>query len=179
MWNRRALGSPEPLQPVDADSAPELSRVSLTLGELRALLASATPEYELSAPFTFGGPPNAGPFSINIPYAGECEAALLTFTNTTASSQVFCVISPDSGLSGTLLASAAMTTTLDGSQPWRFMAYVASTTSSITPALTWFPLQGGGKLYLYSGSSAAQGVYVTVQFRRRLNPAGVPHVGYP
>ena len=73
--------------------------------------------------------------------------------------------------------AATMTASLDGQQGFIFLGTVLASTT-LAGAPQWFPVQGETALYVRVSGAGSKAAYVTLQFRRRINPSGVPNPGF-
>lgn len=165
----------------DAHDVPHLGILLEKLAEVRTEMAASRPAYEATAPRTFGGAvSDTGPAGTCAnPFGTACEVAILNISIDASTGINVAAISTSPNLNALQVAAVNGTTTLQGDIPFLYLACVSTSAPGVPH---WFPLAPNEALYLYSSSSptgsGAKGVYATVQFRRRVNPAGVPNMGY-
>lgn len=158
-----------------ADNAADvLSGLAERVAEMHALMGTPRPEYEYSVPFSFGGAAGGAPYALNVPFSTPCEVALIAITSIGGETgNVALTTEP-------LFANAQLATTNAVAVPATNFLLVCNTFNSTTTfAEHWFPLSGATSLYMQLSSNFTKTVVACVQFRRRINPAGVPSQGYP
>lgn len=162
-------------EPMQAPS--DISQLAERVAELRASLDALRPAFEVSVPTTVGGAPAALAYTCLVRYASPCEVSVVSLTNSDASHAATVILSTDPNLD--LLASnaATMTASLDGQQGFIFLGTVLASTT-LAGAPQWFPVQGETALYVRVSGAGSNAAYVTLQFRRRINPSGVQSAGF-
>jgi len=149
-----------------------IGRLADRVAELKSQLQALRPAFEVSVPYVFGGAgaSTVATFTLPAPYDTACEYAVLSVaffdTGTAALSSVG---DPTGVLGGT--------PTLTQQGQYGLQLFAATGANTFTQPDLWRPLQANGQLTLGVNSSA-KNCYVTVQFRRRVNPAGVPNAGF-
>ena len=181
MWNIQRMPSAREAttQADDASAtAQELPRLIEKTAELKSLIQALRPEYEYTAPLSFGGVPvTTKPYSLYVPFGGPCEVSVICATTFDAGDQNL-VLTTESGLNVTDIAGTSITMSLDGNQRFYLpLALNGANVGTVALAPCWFPLEAQ-QLYLYVGGAATKSAFITLQFRRRINPAGVPNPGY-
>lgn len=167
----------------DADEpmhAPDdISTLAEKVAALHAVLDASRPLYEYTDPRAVGGIPSASAYSTRVPFATPCEVSVVMVTTTDLNS-VTLTLSADPNLDIMASGSPNLTASLDGNQGFLLIVSpqtLASSPASVTGPANWFPVQGGTQLYVRVGSSGSKASYVMLQFRRRINPVGVPSNG--
>ena len=155
----------------------DISRLAEHVAEMRAALDASRPMFEVSTPVTVGGVPSASAYTCLVRYASPCEVSIVSFTNTDSSAAATVILSTDPNLDLGASNAATMTATLDGNQGFYVPASVLATTT-LAGAPQWFPVQGETALYVRVNGSGSKAAYVTLQFRRRVNPSGVQSAGF-
>lgn len=183
MWNIQRMPQAREAT-ADADDAHEtghdLPRLLEKTAELKSLIQALRPEYEYTGPRTVGGVPASTAYAIMVPFTTPAEVSIVMVTATDANS-VTATLSTDPNLDILASGSASMTASLDGNQSFLVIASpqtLASSPASITGPANWFPVQGGSELFVRVGGSGSKAAYFVLQFRRRINPSGVPNQGY-
>lgn len=169
---------------VDPDDAPRRSSRTpaeeraglLALAEemrgLRAHLGAAFPRYQYSEPLTFGGLTTTAyaPLALQSPFTTPCQWRVVLAAFQGAGSLV---VSQDDSLS-----APALTAVIAPSQRQRSVVFTAAAAGTITgPDSSWFDLPANSSLYLAVAITTNAG-YVTVQFRRAINHAGIYDEGH-
>lgn len=164
-----------------ADNAADvLSGLAERVAEMHALMGTPRPEYEYTGPRTVGGVPATAPYAIQVPFAGPCEVCILSVVAAGTQNTSGILSTEVASIGASLNADGSVKQSLDGSQPWFFL--LTGYTQAAYATNGWLPLNGSSSLYLFVNGSTggtAGGLYVVLQFRRRINPAGVPSQGYP
>lgn len=179
MWEFAQTPLASEAQQNASDNASDaLSRLTEKMGELRSLLATIRPEFEYTGPRVVGGVPSATPIRINVPFASPCEVsvALACTTEPTTTAPITLLLSTNSNLDIGASNASTITATLDGNQ--RFLLVVSFFTNSLVGPDRWFALSGEEPLFLHIHGTSTNAAYMTLQFRRRINPVGVPSPGY-
>lgn len=183
MWNYSPNGRNTPFAheaELDAADNPAhaLSALTEQLAEVRSLVAVNRPEYEYTGPRAWGGigATNNAVYSLTAPFTGPCEVLLYAASATNGTTASY-AISTDPQLPPDIVSYNAGTSTLPGND--QFLILLNSQVNVLALPSVWFPLSGAQTLYLHVPAAYTHPVYVTAQFRRRINPAGVPSQGYP
>lgn len=187
MWNRRASDDASASSGVnrydaraerpDAADHADLSALLEKIGEARSELAATRPNYEFTAPRSFGGIPATTPYAMPNPFDTDCEVCILAITNT-ASQAITAILTTSQNPGGFAAGATAMTATMQGDYRFQFVVSLGPTTTVPGPDC-WYPLDNGASLYATIASATTSALYFVLQFRRRTNPAGVPNFGYP
>ena len=175
MWNiSRMPQAREALQQAGqpSETGDDISRLIEKTAELKSLLVALRPEFECSTPYLFGGQGATSPtlFTLPSPYLTACEYSVLTVTFVDAGSAALSSAGDPSGFLGNLVD-------VSGQGLYGLQLFNAVGAATLAPALKWLPIQANGQLSL-AVSSSSKRCYVSVQFRRRINPAGVPNPGF-
>jgi len=150
----------------------EVSRLVEKIAEMKSLLATLRPEYQVSMPYVFGGAgaTTGALFTCQSPYDTAAEYVILSVAFLDAGTAV---LSTSGDPTGFLLTTPNVTQ--QGMYGLRVFAATAAAT--ISPADCWTPIQANGSLN-FALNSSAKNAYVTALFRRRVNPAGVFNNGF-
>lgn len=155
-----------------SDAANAIGRLADRVAELKSQLATLRPAFEVSRAYLFGGAgaSTVAVYTLPAPYDTACEYAVLSvaFLDTGVAA-----LSSAGDPSGIL----AGTPNLTQQGLYGVQIFAAGGEATHLPSEFWQPLQANGNLSLAVNSSSKI-CYVTVQFRRRVNPAGVPNVGF-
>ena len=175
MWNIQRMPSAceATTQADDASAtADDFSRLIEKTAELKSLIQALRPEYQHSRPYLFGGTgASAGKlFTAYAPYDSACEYTILAVTFADAG---LCALSSNGDPTGVANGKPDITQEAQ----YGVQVYASAAEATITPSPNWFALEANGVLSL-SVVSASKVCYVSVQFRRRINPAGVPNPGF-
>lgn len=175
MWNiQRMPQAREALQQADepSETGDDISRLIAKTAELKSLLATLRPEFETSMPYLFGGAGSTAStlFTLPSPYDTACEYSVLTVSFVDAGSAILSSAGDPSGFLGNLVD-------VTGQGLYGMQMFNAVGEATLAPALKWLPIQASGQLSLAVNSSSKR-CYVSVQFRRRINSAGVPNPGF-
>lgn len=134
----------------------------------REALRVWTPPYEYSQPYTIGGPQITGGgvnYSVASPFETWCEYSVVQVS--------FIGAGPfASALSSASAATVPTSTSTMIDRAGRdYIPYASNVAINLPQTDSWYPLPAGQLLYWVMGSGGAG--FVTVQFRRRVNPAGI------
>ncbi len=151
-----------------------VNRLSELAAEVHALAAHVRPEYEYTSPIAFGGLPAGSPFACPVPFSGPCEVAVVMVT--ALGNETGNVLLTTEQNASAQFVSVTGTATL---APTPFALIISTLNSTVAPPITWYPLSGNTSIYFALSSNYTKSVFAMVQFRRRINPAGVPQFGYP
>lgn len=146
--------------------AASLERMNRLMGAMTAVVWS--PKYEYSPVLTYGGP--SGSFILPPVWPTPCEYRLVSVAANDAATVVLSQ-SPNP-------AAPAATETLDpssGTIP-RQVAVTAGA-ATLTYAEGWQALPAHAALYLATTVATSKAAWVSIQYRRRINPAGIPAEG--
>lgn len=184
MWNiQRSMPAAQETdrQANDAsETGDDLPRLLEKTAELKSLVQALRPEYEYTGPRTVGGIPSANAYTVYAPFTSPCEVSVVMVTCTDLNTTT-ATLSTDPNLDILASGSANMTATLDGNQGFLLVVglqTLASSPASVTGPANWFPVPSGAALYVRVGGGGSKSTYFTLQFRRRINPAGVPNYGF-
>lgn len=166
---QQRIGNPFAAKEKSEHASPDqaLHRLIDALHQHREALRVWTSPYEYSQPYSLGGAQiTAGiPYRVQSPFDSWCEYCVsqVTFVGTGPFSAVLSASAP-----GALPTNASAVQDQSGRDTLPFASNASATVP--LPEL-WYPLPAGQPLYLVVGSGG--GVQVSVQFRRRVNPAGI------
>lgn len=171
------LGSLAPNQHGDRDdqaNAEQESAAALVaaLTELRHHLLVAMPHYVYSDPIVYGGPTTAqnAAYALANEFGSPCQYRVLQVAFTGAGSAI---IGPNQGQT----APAAIDT-LDPSARIQGQVFTAAGAATISGADdAWTDLPASARVYL-AVAVTTDSAFATVQFRRRVSPAGVYAEGH-
>ena len=155
-----------------SDAANAIGRLADRVAELKSQLAALRPAFEVSRVYVFGGAgaSSVATFTLPAPYDTACEYAVLSVAFFDTGTAALSSVGDPSGVLGG-------TPTLTQAGQYGIQLFAAGAATTVVPSEFWQPLQANGLLTLGVNSSSKV-CYVTVQFRRRVNPAGVPNVGF-
>lgn len=180
MWNiqRMPAAREATAQTDDAHSiSSDVSRLVEKTAELKSLLATLRPEYEYTGPRVVGGIPASTAYTMLVPFVTPCEVSIALITNTDSTNAATLTLSTDPNLDITTANVATMTATLDGNQSFLVIASPLSQTT-VAGAGKWYPIQAESAVYVRVNGAGTKSAYFVLQFRRRVNAAGVPNAGF-
>ena len=141
----------------------KLEQMNRLLGAMTAVVWS--PRYEYSPVLTVGGP--TGKYNLQPFWPTLCEYCLLSVIANEAATVILST-APNP-------APPADTATLDPSrQDAQQVAVTAAAGTLAYGGNAWQPLPAQGWLYLATTVANSKAAYVSIQYRRRINPAGIP-----
>lgn len=142
-----------------------------SLRELRHHLMVAQPHYTYSDPYVFGGLTT----TLNTPFR---------FVSPFSTPAQYCVVQVAFGGAGTALVSSnrgqaapALTDKLDPSALTTGQLYAASAATTVPGAGNWIDIPGDAEIFL-AVNVTTDAAWATLQFRRRVSPAGVYSEGH-
>ena len=135
----------------------------------REALRVWTDPYEKSQPYTIGGPAITGgglAYSIQCPYDSPAEFTVVqvSFVGTGPFAAALAVNNPQA----TIPTATSALTDLAGKD---YLPYSSNVAANIPQNDNWYPIDGRHMIYWFVGTGGSG--QVTVQFRRRVNPAGI------
>lgn len=143
-----------------------LERMNRLMGAMTAVVWS--PKYELSPVLTFGGPtgnyslppfwPTPAEYRLVSVVANDAATVILSQSPNPATPAATATLDPSSGAIPQQVAVTAGAGTISYHDGWQSL-----------PAHTW--------LYLATTVATSKAAYISIQFRRRINPAGIPAEG--
>lgn len=181
MWNiqRSMPAAREATSQADDASATadDFSRLIEKTAELKSLIQALRPEYEYSGPRSVGGVPVATAYAIRVPFSSPSEVYVAYISNSDPSNAATLTLSTDPNLDLVASNAATMTATLDGNQSFLILATPVAQ-SVVAGSGCWYPVQANSELYCRVNGAGSNAAYFVLQFRRRINPSGVPNQGY-
>lgn len=180
MWNisRQPFAREEhALADEPSEAVSDISRLAEKMAEMRTQLATIRPAFRYTGPVTVGGIPSASSYQVYVPINGPCEVCVVSQTNTDNSAALTLELSLNPNLDVTTANTSNMTASLDGNQQFLYLAALG-TSSTVPGADCWFPISGDQQLFVRVNGSGSKAGYITLQFRYRINPAGVENPGY-
>lgn len=134
----------------------------------REALRVWTAPYEYSQPYTIGGPQITGGnlnYSLASPFGNWSEYSVVqvSFVGTGPFAAALSAAGP-----GPIPTSTSSMVDRAGRD---YIPYASNAAINLPQTDTWYPLPGGQLLYWVMGTGGSG--FVTVQFRRRVNPAGI------
>ncbi len=153
----------------NVDDLDEPSRLDLKVAQLHTQLDAPTPAWEYSRPLTFGGVPASTPYTFITPFDTPCEVCVISFVSAGATAIFGLLTDTDS------IAAPADTAVL-GNTGWS-LAFAAAAITTVPMVENWYPVMQGQPLKLYVSGAGTKALWVNVQYRHRLTPAGVQTLG--
>lgn len=154
-----------------AKEAQSAAALVQSLQELRHHLMVAMPHYVYSDTFVFGGTTTAlnNPLRFTSPFQTPAQYQVL---NVAFGGAGTAYIGPNRGQ-----AAPAITASVDPSAQTSGQLYAAGGETTVPGAETWIDIPGNAEIFL-AVSAGANAAWATIQFRRRVSPAGLYAEGH-